>query len=113
MGIIDHQPRAFGPGLASQCGKVGQITVHAEHAISYHQRIAVGLLQPRGQTEYVVMQITIKTRTAQQACIQQRSMIETVFKHRIALPRQSGNCAQIGHIAIAEQQRPRATGELG
>ena len=40
-------------------------------------------------------------------------MVETVFEHRITLPHQRGDGAHIGHVTVAEQQRPRATGELG
>ena len=59
------------------------------------------------------MQIAVEARAAEQTGIQQRGVIETVFEHRIALPDQGGDRPQIGHVAIAEQQRTRAPGELG
>ncbi|MNT36762.1 hypothetical protein D3C72_1728670 [compost metagenome] len=40
-------------------------------------------------------------------------MIEPVFEHRITLPHQRRDCAEVGHVAGGEQQRPRATGQVG
>ncbi len=59
------------------------------------------------------MQIAGKTRAAEQAGIKQRSMIEAIFQHRIALPDQRGDRAEVGHVAIGEQQRAGPPGELG
>ena len=113
MGIVHHQPGTFGPGFTGQRGQISQVAVHAEYAIGDHQGTAAGLFQAFGQTARIVMQVAVETRATEQAGIQQRGMVETVFKHRIALPHQGGDRADIGHIAIAEQQRPWTPGELG
>ncbi|MCY1177630.1 hypothetical protein D9M73_179460 [compost metagenome] len=86
MGIVDHQPGAFGLGFSGQRRQVGKITVHAEHAVGDHQCIAGGFFQALGQARRVVVQITIESRAGQQPRVEQRRMIEPVFEHRITLP---------------------------
>ncbi|MNG03194.1 hypothetical protein D3C84_862630 [compost metagenome] len=40
-------------------------------------------------------------------------MIEPVFEHRITLPHQRRDRAEVGHVTGGEQQRARATGQVG
>jgi hypothetical protein len=113
VGIVDHQPGAFGLGFSGQRRQVGDITVHAEHAVGDDQCIAGGFFQAFGQAHRVVVQITIEPRAGQQPRVEQRRMIEPVFEHRITLPHQRRDRAEVGHVAGGEQQRARATGQVG
>ncbi|MNL21794.1 hypothetical protein D3C87_1431000 [compost metagenome] len=113
VGVVDHQPSAFGFGFPSQRRQVGEVAVHAEHTISDHQGIAGGFFKTFGQTRGVVVQVATEARTGQQPCIQQRGVIEPVFKHRVALPHQRGDGTEVGHVTGGEQQCARASGEIG
>jgi len=113
VGIVYHQPGTLGPGFTGQSGEVGQIAVHAEYAIGDHQRTAAGFFQTLGKATCIVMQVAVEARPAQQTGIQQGGMVEAVFQHRIALPDQRGDGTHVGHVSVTEQQRTRATGELG
>ncbi len=113
MGIVDHHPGAMSLRLGAERRQVGEVAVHAEHAIGDHQGVAAGLFQPLGEAARVVMQITREARAAEQPGIEQGGVIEAIFQHRIALPDQRGHRRQIGHVAGGEQQRTRPAGELG
>ena len=63
--VIHHQPGALGPGFTGQCRQVGEVAVHAEHAIGDHQGIAGGFLQALGQAGGVVVEVAIETRPGQ------------------------------------------------
>ncbi|MCY1466440.1 hypothetical protein D9M71_847470 [compost metagenome] len=65
MGIVDHQPGAFGLGFSGQRWQIGDIAVHAEHAVGDDQRIAGGFFQALGQAHRVVVQVAIEPRAGQ------------------------------------------------
>ncbi|MNP04591.1 hypothetical protein D3C76_965100 [compost metagenome] len=111
--VIDHQPCTLGPGFPGQRWQIGNVAVHAEHAVGDDQRIAGGFFQALGQAHRVVVQVAIEPRAGQQPRVEQRRMIEPVFEHRIALPHQRRDRTEVGHVAGGEQQGTRATGEVG
>ena len=97
MGIVDHHPGAMSLRLGAERRQVGEIAVHAEHAIGDHG-VAAGLFQPLGEAARVVMQITREARAAEQPGIEQRGVVEPILQHRVALPDQRGYCGQVGHV---------------
>ena len=113
MGVIHQQPGVFFLGRSAERWQVGQIAVHAEHTIGNHQGVAAGLVQPTGEARRIVVQITGEPRAAEQAGIQQGSVIDPVFQHCIATPDQRCDGGQVGHITGGKQQGARAAGELG
>ncbi|MCY1537537.1 hypothetical protein D9M68_730340 [compost metagenome] len=113
VGVVHHHPGTFGLCGGADGRQVGEVAIHAEHAVGDHQGIALGLFQAAGEACRIVVQVARKARTGQQAGIQQGRMVEAVFQHRVALAQQRGHRTQVGHVAGREQQRARTAGELG
>ncbi|MNI42459.1 hypothetical protein D3C73_967560 [compost metagenome] len=113
VSVVDHQPGTTRTRDFGQCRQVGQVTVHAEHTVGDHQGIAAGLAQAVGQADCIVVQVTVEAGTTEQTAIEQRSMVEAVLQHRIALPHQRRDGPEVGHVAGRKQQGTRATGQFG
>ena len=114
VGVIDHEKRARRCARLRQIRQRRDIAIHTEHAVG-HDQCASGLAGCAAiwGPSVSACGIAAETRAAEQACIQQRSVVKAVLQHPVAAAQQCAGDAQVRHVAGGEQQCPGSLRELG
>ena len=88
MSIIDHQQGTVRPTHPRQLFQWGNIPIHAEHAVGHHQLVTGSLGEHRFKRRDIAVSVAPDLGPAEDAAIDNRSMIEPVGKNGITAPGQ-------------------------
>ncbi len=104
MGFVHDEERLFAFAQLHEPCDVGEITVHREHGVAYHQRAAVAaVVQQRSEVIEVVVAVDRRLAPRQPASVDDRRVVQLIGAHQHTLAAERRHHAEIRREAGREQ----------